>query len=39
MEDIRAAQEEPLVKAALDLFGGQIVEVRREDAPEKKSDE
>jgi hypothetical protein len=36
MEDIRAAQEEPLVKAALDLFGGQIVEVRREDGQDAK---
>jgi len=30
LDDIRAAEEEPLVRAALDLFGGQIVEVRRE---------
>ncbi len=30
MDDIRAAEAEPLVRAALDLFGGQIVEVRRE---------
>ncbi len=35
-EDIRAAQEEPLVKAAMDLFGGQIVEVRREDGGNTK---
>ncbi|MCB9853242.1 MAG: DNA polymerase III subunit gamma/tau [Phycisphaerales bacterium] len=38
-EDIRAAQEEPLVKAALDLFGGQIVEVRRETPAPKKTDD
>lgn len=37
MEDIRAAQDEPLVKAAMDLFGGQIVEVRREDTDNPKT--
>ncbi len=28
-EDIRMAQNDPLVRQALDLFGGQIVDVKR----------